>query len=201
MRAKFMHVSELLTQVAEGIGVGNNALISAARTEYGTLAVKTAAVKIDFVLTSDATAGGLAVPGVGANTLLGFGVRKDSETSRATITLNIVPISPTEPPSKPAVSTTGLLTQDPGKTTTTTMTTDGGAVTPSEPLPSEAKTIAADLEKLKPKVMALPESSPEKKVMIVDLMEISQLLKAGRLADAQSAINAFLAKYKRYKLS
>src|SRR5258707_681916 len=95
-RAKFIHVYDLMTDIAQGIGDGHNRLVRAAQTNYGSLAVKNAEVEVQFVLSSSAQAVGLAAPGLGANTLFGIGTTKDENSSRATVKLTIVPIPITD---------------------------------------------------------------------------------------------------------
>jgi hypothetical protein len=106
-RASFIHVYDLLTQAAEGIGRAQQELVLAAQTEFATLGVKSARLTVDFVLSSTAQTAGVTGPGMGANTLFGFATSDKSDVSKANIVLDIVPILTTSPPSPhggPAIS-------------------------------------------------------------------------------------------------
>ena len=71
-RARFLHVYDLLTNIASGIAQGSKTLVEASKTELGTLAVKEGEVTVTFEMSSVAVKNGVEGPGLGARTVQPF---------------------------------------------------------------------------------------------------------------------------------
>jgi hypothetical protein len=190
-RAKFVQVSELMKQVAEGIGVGQRTLVTAAQTAHGTLSVKTADVTVEFVLSNTATAAGLAVPGVGANTLFGIGVTQEQQTSKATISLQIVPIFPAidARPATADAADTSVVLPGPG--------------VPGLPAPSVLIQIVKSFQETVDRLLAAAQadrslSKTEKATISSELAKIRGMADRDSLGKAADALRAFSETYKTW---
>jgi len=218
-RAKFIHVRDLLTQAARGIGEGNKALVNAAATNYGTLAVKAAEVTVDFVLSSNAPSQDGKDVGVGANTLFGFvpgmglipdalstlasdlaapakaalgavSVLQQQEVSRAKIVLTIVPIAP---PALPPAATGDKGTDPSGSTSHGPTVVSGNGGTTSQGDDSARQQLAGEITRVYAVIKDLKISDADRKVLFAKVGDIENLLKAGNVGDAAAALKALIA--------
>lgn len=188
-RAKFIHVYDLLTQVAGGIGVGNRALIASATTPVGTLAVKEADVSVEFTMSSAATSTAIQGPSLGANTLFGASVTQSSDSSRASITLKIVPIPAVAPETDTTTDTgkpgAGGFVPKPGVVW-------GGGTTPV-PGPNLIGAFGDLMDKLKDDVA--PPGSAETaatREMIAEIDRVKAAMKSGNPAGAIAALRKLI---------
>lgn len=166
---KFVGIDALLSSVGSGIGAANRQLVANSSSTVGTLAVKSADVKLQFELSSTSTENGLVVPKPGAKTIT-FGTERTQVESSNKCEINLHIVSVAEPAEvEPKVKDPAHNAPDIGR-----------------------RDLSALVTQLSEKIRDSKLSPTAKKRLLADLRGISELLASGKGDEAGSAFKEFL---------